>query len=338
MKILRIIIPGVVIIAFLTVMVRVSADNALAAYAAVPIPVMPAQNVAAASVDADEQGQEAGAVTISSGVALPNDPYVEKQWALAQIQIGELWGATTSGAEILVAVLDTGIDKSHEDLIGKVVAEVNFTDSPVAGDVYGHGTHVAGIIAAATNNGIGVAGIAPNVRLLNVKVADDNGVVWPSAVAEGIIWAVDNGAKIINMSLVIPTSSPALEQAIDYAWSRGVLLVAGAGNGIKSIPMYPAYYAEVIAVAAADVDGNLWSKSNYGDWVDVYAPGVEIYSTLPGNQYGYQSGTSMATAYVSAVAALALNTVTDTNGNGFVNDEVVALLTTLFAMPEYSYQ
>jgi thermitase len=257
-----------------------------------------------------------------------NDPYLSKQWALNEIPALSTNGDNT---EVLVAILDTGIDEKHEDLAGRVVASINLTDSQTTSDVNGHGTHVAGIIAAITNNGIGIASIDPNIRLLNVKVADDNGLVWASNLAKGIVWAVDNGAKVINMSLVIPTSSPNLEQAIHYAWSKGVVLVAGAGNGIKSIPVYPAYYPEVIAVAATDVDGNLWSKSNYGDWVRAYAPGVEIYSTLPGNHYGYQSGTSMATAYVSAEAAAALATVTDTNGDGRVNDEVVALLTTLFA-------
>jgi thermitase len=259
-----------------------------------------------------------------------NDPYLSKQWALRGIPALSI---NRDSTEVLVAILDTGIDERHEDLAGRVVASINFSGSQTASDVNGHGTHVAGIIAAITDNSVGVAGIAPNARLLNVKVVDDNGVVWSSTVARGIIWAVDNGAKVINMSLVIPTSSPALEQAIDYAWSKGVVLVASGGNNIKSIPVYPAYYPEVIAVAATDVGGNLWSKSNYGDWVDAYAPGVDIYSTLPGNSYGYQSGTSMAAAYVAAVAALALTTVTDANGDGQVNDEVATLLKTLLALP-----
>jgi thermitase len=260
----------------------------------------------------------------------PDATYSDKHWGFGEVTA--LLTASTD-AEVLIAILDTGIDEKHEDLAGKVVASINFSGSQTASDVNGHGTHVAGIIAAITDNSVGVAGIAPNARLLNVKVVDDNGVVWSSTVARGIIWAVDNGAKVINMSLVIPTSSPALEQAIDYAWSKGVVLVASGGNNIKSIPVYPAYYPEVIAVAATDVGGNLWSKSNYGDWVDAYAPGVDIYSTLPGNSYGYQSGTSMAAAYVAAVAALALTTVTDANGDGQVNDEVATLLKTLLALP-----
>lgn len=180
---------------------------------------------------------------------------------------------------------------------------------------------MAGIIVAVTKNGI---------SLLNVKVVEDNGIVWESAVARGITWAVDSGAKVINLSLYVLTPSPALEQAIDYAWGKGAILIAGAGNYIKGVPVYPAYYPRVIAVAATDLEGKLWSASNYGDWVDVYTPGVEIYSTLPGNGYGYLSGTSMATAYASAVAASLLNTATDINGDGFVNDEVTTLLKVLF--------
>ena len=262
---------------------------------------------------------------------IPNDPYFDKQWALKKTQLLQI---TADDPEVLIAILDTGIDQQHEDLAGKVVANVNFSDSPTASDLNGHGTHVAGIIAATTDNGIGGASVVPGCRLLNVKVADDNGRVWASSIAKGIVWAVDNEAKVINISLVVPNSSPALEQAIDYAWSKGIVLIAGAGNNIKSVPVYPAAYPKVIAVAAIDSEGELWSKSNYGDWVDAYAPGVEIYSTLPGNNYGYQSGTSMATAYVSAAAASALTTVTDTNSDGLVNDEVAALLTTLFSIPK----
>jgi len=238
--------------------------------------------------------------------------------------------------EVCVAILDTGIDQQHEDLVGKIIAINNLSDSPTASDILGHGTHVAGIIAATADNGIGIDGVAPDSRLLSVKAADDNGVVWPSTLAKGIVWAVDSGAKVINMSLFLPTGSPALEEAVEYAWSNGAVLIAAAGNGIKSIPTYPAYYPKVIAVAAVDADGSLWAKSNWGDWVDAYAPGVEIYSTLPSNDYGYKSGTSMAAAYVSATAASAFATVTDVNGNELLNDEVVAILETTFGAPDQS--
>jgi len=271
------------------------------------------------------------AVSGASEAYSTNDPYLSHQWALDRVP-----ALLTNGdsSKVLIAVLDTGIDQNHEDLAGKVVTSVNFSKIQTMADGHGHGTHIAGIIAAATNNGLGIAGIAPNARLLNVKVADDNGIVWSSSVTQGIVWAVDHGANVINMGFFVPATSAALEQAIEYAWSNGTVLVAAAGNDIKSVPIYPAYYPEVIAVGATDVSGHLWSKSNYGEWVDTYAPGVDIYSTFPGNNYGYQSGTSVASAYVSGVAALAFASVTDTNGNGLVNDEVATLLKAVLALPE----
>jgi thermitase len=207
-----------------------------------------------------------------------------------------------------------------------VLAEVNFSDSSSADDLYGHGTHVAGIIAAYSDNGLGVAGIAPESRLLNVKVADDNGRCQASAVASGIIWAVDNGASVINVSIELREPSAELEAAVNYAWEHGAIVIAAAGNNGNQSPVYPAYYANCIAVAAIGEDDNLALLSNYGDWVDVAAPGFDIYSTLPGDDYGYKSGTSFATAYVSGLAAILFGTLTDTNGDGNLNDEVRAAL------------
>jgi thermitase len=276
------------------------------------------------------------AVSVGSKVSAlpgnsPNDIYFSEQWALQKMPG---WQAKPGGPEVLVAVLDTGIDEQHEDLVGKVVGEVNFTDTQTDSDRLGHGTHVAGIIAATANNRVGIAGIAPNCRLLNVKVADDKGMVWSSAAAKGIIWATDRGARIINMSLAIPTTTPVLEEAVNYALSKGVVFIAAAGTTGPSVPTYPASCSNVIAVAATDINGSLWEKSNHGDWVNAYAPGVEIFSALPGNSYGYNSGTSMATAYVTAVAALMLDTVSDTDGDGLINDEVTAALKADFAFSE----
>lgn len=257
-----------------------------------------------------------------ASTTVPNDEYFDRQWALTRLQPLDAWANSTSGQDILIAVLDTGIDCRHEDLVGKVAASVNVTDSPTASDLHGHGTHIAGIIAAATNNGIGIASVAPDCRLMNVKVADDSGTCYGSVVARGITWAVEHGANVINMSLVIDSPSPELQQAIDYAWSNGVVVVAAAGNDMGTRLAYPAYYSNCIAVAAADVDGHVASWSGDGAWVDVAAPGVKVYSILPDNGYGYKSGTSMAAAHVSGVAGLLLTTANDDNGNGFVNDEV----------------
>jgi len=279
------------------------------------------------SISSVDANQMQSVLVSQPELIIPSDPYIDKQWALSKINMSSLWQMTTGNQEVLVAILDTGIDKSHRDLKGLIEAEVNFTDSPGPGDVYGHGTHIAGIIAAK-DNGIGIVGIAPGCLLLNVKVADNMGRCQASALAKGIVWAVDNGASVINISVEMTKPSPDLEAAVDYAWSQGSLVVAAAGNDSAELPVYPAYYKNCIAVAATNQDDNLAPLSNYGDWVDVAAPGFDIYSTLPDNSYGYKSGTSFACAYVSGMAALLFDTVTDTNGNGRLNDEVQTAIET----------
>ena len=255
-----------------------------------------------------------------------SDPYVDKQWALGQVQAPALWQITRGDSEIIVAVLDTGVDSDHEDLYAKVVAEVSFTDSPTWQDVHGHGTHVAGIIVASSDNGKGITGLAPESRIMNVKVAADDGRCKASEIARGIIWAVDNGANVINISLELKEPSAELENAVNYAWYRGAVVIAAAGNNGDDLPVYPACYENSIAVAATKQDNTLAPLSNHGDWIDLTAPGYNIYSTLPGDCYGYKSGTSFATAYASGMAALLFNVVTDENNDGRLNDEVRAAL------------
>jgi thermitase len=210
-------------------------------------------------------------------------------------------------------------------LAAKIVARQNFSTSTTVDDIAGHGTHCAGIAAAITNNTAGIAGVGYNVSLMSVKVLGDNGSGYTSAIAQGIIWAVDNGANVISMSLGGGGGTTTFQEAIDYAWNKGVVVVAAAGNSGTSAPSYPAYYTNCIAVAASDQNDRLYSFSNYGSWVDVAAPG-SAYSTLPDNRYGMMSGTSMATPFVSGLAGLAFSIATDTNGNGKVNDEVRALI------------
>lgn len=273
------------------------------------------------SVNADEQKNE----PMANLAAASSDTLVEKQWALPLIPSLPV----DDQQEVIVAVLDTGIDIAHEDLAGKVIDSVNFSKSDSANDIQGHGTHIAGIIAANADNGIGIVGSAPNVKLLNVKIAEDNGIVWASSVAKGIIWATDNGAAIINMSLAVPSNYQPLEEAVEYALGKGVVMVAASGNHVKSLT-YPAAYEDVIAVAATNPDGTVWAESNDGDFVDVYAPGVGILSTYPGNQYAFLSGSSMATAYVTAVTAMAYNQVDDVNGDGMISGEIAELVESLF--------
>jgi len=260
----------------------------------------------------------------SETIAL-GEPYARTQPILSEANVASLWQMTTGNGETVVAVLDTGIDGNHKELNGKVIAEVNLSDSPTSGDIHGHGTHVAGIISAA-DDALGVSGVAPGCTLLNVKVASDTGICQSSALAQGIIWAVDNGASVINISIEFGEPSPPLEKAINYAWEQGALIVAAAGNSGGDAPTYPAYYENCLSVSAVRPDNELAPLSNRGDWVDVLAPGFNIYSTIPGNEYGYKTGTSFACAYVSGLAALLFDVATDTNQNGCTNDEVRAII------------
>jgi thermitase len=261
------------------------------------------------------------------------DPFFGNQWGLdntgqaydartgtedADIDAPQAWDITTGSAGVRIAILDSGIDPNHPDLDGKLVGEPkDFTGSLTLDDNYGHGTHVAGIAAAETNNGEGVAGVGYNASLLNVKVLADEGWGASSWVAEGIVWATNDGAHVINMSLGFYRKSRTLEAAVDYAWNSGVLPVAAAGNDGTSRKLYPAAYPNCMAVAATDdddqrVDEPGWWASNYGEWVDVAAPGLYIYSTFPTHDYflgkalnyDYGSGTSMATPHVAGLAGL----------------------------------
>ncbi len=265
-------------------------------------------------------------VVYAPAVIASNDDYSDRQWAIPKTMAPQAWEVTAGANNVVIAVLDTGIDKQQPDLVGKVIAEVNFTESPTAEDVYEHGTHIAGIIAAEANNGIGIAGLAYNCSLMDVKVADDQGRFDSAVAARGVIWAVNHGANVINMSLVNIEPSPRLEEAINYAWSHGAVVIAAAGNLVGDKIVYPAYYSNCIAVAATDSYDHIASWSSQGGWVDVAAPGVDIYSTLPDNKYGYKSGTSMAAAHVSGLAGLLFALRSDKNGNGFINDEVRAAI------------
>ncbi|TCP69398.1 S8 family serine peptidase [Baia soyae] len=237
----------------------------------------------------------------------PNDPkYSSDQYGPQKMQAPQAWDVTKGSSSTVVAVVDTGVQGSHEDLAGKLVSGGHdFVDNDDnADDGQGHGTHVAGTIAATTNNGIGVAGVAPDVKILPVRVLDSNGSGTYEWVANGITYAADNGAKVINMSLGGSGGSQALEDAVNYAWGKGVVIMAAAGNTPSTAPNYPAYYANCIAVAATDSNDAKASFSTYGDWVDVAAPGVDIISTKMGGGYVKYSGTSMATPHAAGVAAL----------------------------------
>lgn len=203
---------------------------------------------------------------------------------------------------VVVAVIDTGLDVNHPDFAGRVVSPYNvLTGTSDVTDTEGHGTHVAGIIAGAWGNKAG--GVDPNAKIMPIKAAGKNGGFKASDVATGIRYAVDHGAKVINLSLGGPIKMPYVQEAINYAESKGVVVVAAMGNNGKEKATYPAEFTDVEAVASSK--GDKRSKfSNYGDRTDVSAPGENILSTLPGGQYGTKSGTSMASPYVAGEAAL----------------------------------
>jgi len=218
---------------------------------------------------------------LAQAVSIPNDVYFEEQWGMTKIQVPEAWDITKGSKKIKIAILDTGIDQDHEDLASKIAVNKNFTSSKTIDDMFGHGTHVAGIAAACTDNNKGVAGAGYSSTLMNIKVLGDDGSGYYSWVARGIIWSVNKGVKVINLSLAGDQPSKMLEMAVDYAWRKGVVIVAAAGNEGNSVPLYPAAYQNCIAVGATDKNGTRAFFSNYGDWVDLAAPGMNIFSTTP---------------------------------------------------------
>ena len=253
-------------------------------------------------VDYAEQDYEAYALDV------PNDPELTNQWGLVNIKAVGGWNETHGSKSVDIAIVDTGIKFDHPDLANKITASVNCSFSSCSNyqttDPDGHGTHVAGIAAASTNNFLGIAGLAWEGNLMSVKVLDDLGRGYYSWIASGIVWAVDNGAEVINLSLGGSSPSFVLRDAVKYAWDNGAVVIAASGNNSSTQPIYPAYYSWAIAVGATDSNDNKAGFSNYGaGWVDVAAPGVSILSTYK-NGYAYISGTSMSAPHVTGLAAL----------------------------------
>jgi len=236
---------------------------------------------------------------------VPNDPSWSLQWGPAKIQADYAWNTTTGDKSVLVAVIDTGIDWTHPDLAANYVPLgydwVNDDSDPK--DDYGHGTHVAGIIGAVLNNSAGIAGLA-QVQVMAEKALDAYGYGYEDDLANAIIHAVDQGADILSNSWGSQTDSQLIHDAFKYAYEGDVLIIAAAGNTGNSQIIYPASYPEVIAVAATDQSDKRAGFSTFGDWMELAAPGVDIYSTVLSGSYENKSGTSMAAPHVSGVAAL----------------------------------
>ena len=239
-------------------------------------------------------------------IPMPNDEfYKEYQWNLSQVFAEDAWPFSIGEESIPIAIIDSGIDPEHIDLTGKIIEGYNaFEGNEDYHDEHGHGTHVAGIAGAITNNMDGIAGVSWNNPLLAVKVLDHNAEGNSFSIAKGIIWAVDHGAKVINLSLGDSHNSEIMHDAILYAYKNDVVLIAASGNDNVEEPMYPAAYSEVLAVSAVTPHGEKAFFSNYGDYIDVTAPGEHIPSTFPGDQYVIMSGTSMASPHVAGMAGL----------------------------------
>lgn len=244
---------------------------------------------------------------LAKGFLTPNDTLFSKQWHLQKIEAPKAWDVSQGGYGP-IAVVDTGIASAQSDLSGWISQGYNFVAGNTnANDDNGHGTHVAGIISASSNNGNGVASIGFKGTLLPVKVLDSNGSGTYANVASGIIYAADQGSKVINMSLGGSSSSLTLKNAVSYAQSKGSIIVAAAGNNGNSTAVYPAVYPGVIAVSASTQDDTLASFSSYGSHIYVSAPGTGIISTYNNGGYATLSGTSMATPVVSGLIGLALS-------------------------------
>ncbi|MBU6427931.1 MAG: S8 family serine peptidase, partial [Cyanobacteria bacterium REEB65] len=257
-----------------------------------------------AQLQADPNVAYAGPDRRYTITSAPNDPYYSQQWALPQISAPQAWNSST-GAKILIADVDTGVDYTHPDLAGQVIEGYNFvanTADPM--DDNGHGTFVAGILAAATNNGIGVAGTAYGAKVLAIKALDSSGSGTDTTLAPAILYAANHGANVISCSWGSTQDDPIIDQAIDEAVASGCIVVAAAGNNGNTTPFYPAAHAGVLSVGATDTSDARASFSNYGPWVMTAAPGTGIISTYPGNQYAQGDGTSFATPYVSGVLAM----------------------------------
>jgi subtilisin family serine protease len=242
----------------------------------------------------------------------PNDPYYtpDTEWGLPLIGAPAAWNTSTGTGGPTIAVIDTGVDGTHPDLGGRVLPGIDLVNNDSdPSDDNDHGTHVAGIIAATGNNGIGGAGVCWGCRILPVKALDASGSGAYSTIASAITWASDHGARIINMSLGGYATSTTLGSAVSYAQERGIIVVAAAGNDGSTSRFYPAAYPGVVGVGASTATGALISFSNRGtDWVDV-AAGACSMSTSPGGGYQYMCGTSMATPFVSGSLGLLLAAV-----------------------------
>jgi subtilisin family serine protease len=236
----------------------------------------------------------------------PNDSLYPNQWHLQKIAAPLAWNILQGTPGVTIAILDSGVDATHPDLAAKLVPGYNFYDNNTnTADVYGHGTMVAGVAAALSNNGIGVASVAWQNPLMPLRVTDTQGYASVSTIAQALIWAADHGAKVFNLSFSGVAGSATIRNAAQYAVSKGGIVVAAAGNCGCSDPTAENPY--VLSVSATDSNDALASFSSRGPFVDLSAPGVSIYTTTRGGGYGPASGTSFSSPITAGVIALIMS-------------------------------
>jgi thermitase len=236
----------------------------------------------------------------------PNDPNYYKEWHLTKISGPEAWSTTTGSSQVTIAIIDTGVDGTHPDLASKMVPGWNiYNNNSDTSDVYGHGTGVAGVAAALSNNGTGVASVAWGSLIMPIRISDTSGSASISNIANGIRWAADHGARVANVSFYPIASSSTIGSAAQYLQSKGGVLTVCAGNSgaFDSSSDNPS----ILVVSATDQNDVLASWSSTGNNVDLSAPGVNIYTTARGGLYGSGSGTSFSSPIVAGLAALVLS-------------------------------
>ena len=256
----------------------------------------------------------------TAGTVTPNDPDYASQWHLPQIQAPAAWAITTGSSSVTVAVVDSGVDGTHPDLAAKIVPGWNYVNNnATTSDDLGHGTAVAGTLAAISNNGIGVAGVTWGSPIMPLVVVDSTDYASYSNIAAAIQYAADQGVRIINVSLGGSSSSSTLQYAVNYAWAKGSIVFASAMNNSTNTPYYPAACTNAVAVSATDQNNTLASFSDYGNWITLAAPGNNILTTNEGGGYGYWYGTSFSSPIAAGVAALILSVNPTLSASAVVN-------------------
>lgn len=250
----------------------------------------------------------------------PNDPSYPSQWGLAQVSCPLAWDAWQGDPDTVIAIIDSGVDLTHPDLAGKLVPGYDFgEDDSVPMDNQGHGTRCAGVAAASTHNGLGIAGSGFNCRIMPLKASNASGQLTTWAITRSIRYALNRGASVISMSFGSTSQDPLLQITIQYSMGR-CLLVAAAGNNGNTTPTYPAAYPGVLSVGGSTNLDMRHSGSSFGPWVRVAAPGVSILTTAMGGGYGSYTGTSYAAPLVAGIAGLGLSAMgtSSTTGPAYV--------------------